>query len=114
MEANETKEIYSKAIKAGKRTYFLDVKEMRSGDKYLIITESKRKALDENGRFIYEKHKIFLFKEDFEKFTRGLNQTLNFINTGEIPPPDPEEEQQQQTYNHNSYQDSDDDGFDKL
>ena len=84
-------EIFSKAIKAGKRTYFLDVKEMKSGDRYLAITESKRKFLDDQGKFIYEKHKIFLYQEDFEKFMKGLNQTINFINTGELPPEEPEE-----------------------
>lgn len=84
-------EVYSKAVRAGKRTYFLDVKEMKSGDRYLTITESKRKFLDEQGKFVYEKHKIFLYQEDFEKFVTGLTQTINFINTGERPPEDPDE-----------------------
>jgi hypothetical protein len=85
-------EIYSKSIRAGKRTYFLDVKEMKSGDRYLAITESKRKFLDEQGKFIYEKHKIFLYQEDFEKFMTGLNQIIHFINTGERPPEEPEDQ----------------------
>ncbi len=84
-------EVYSKAVRAGKRTYFLDVKEMKSGDRYLTITESKRKFLDDQGKFIYEKHKIFLYQEDFEKFMTNLTQVINFINTGERPPEDPEE-----------------------
>ncbi|MCL2413756.1 MAG: PUR family DNA/RNA-binding protein [Bacteroidales bacterium] len=84
-------EIFSKAIRAGKRTYFLDVKEMKSGDRYLAITESKRKFLDDQGKFIYEKHKIFLYQEDFEKFMTGLTQTIHFINTGERPPEEIEE-----------------------
>ena len=91
-------EIYSKAIKAGKRTYFLDVKEMKSGDRYLAITESKRKFIEEQGKFIYEKHKIFLYQEDFEKFMNGLTQIIHFINTGERPPEEPEE----QAYSHGS------------
>ena len=85
-------EVYSKAIRAGKRTYFFDVKEtMRTGERYLAITESKRKFVDEQGKFIYEKHKIFLYQEDFEKFMKGLEQTIRFINTGELPPEDPQE-----------------------
>ena len=84
-------EIYSKAIRAGKRTYFFDVKEMKSGDQYLAITESKRRFVDEQGRFVYEKHKIFLYQEDFEKFMTGLTQTIHFINTGERPIEEPED-----------------------
>ncbi|MCL2682327.1 MAG: PUR family DNA/RNA-binding protein [Bacteroidales bacterium] len=95
-------EIFSKAIRAGKRTYFLDVKEMKSGDRYLAITESKRKFLEDQGKFIYEKHKIFLYQEDFEKFMTGLNQTIHFINTGERPPEEPEEQPYSQE-NENKY-----------
>ncbi|MDR2908085.1 MAG: PUR family DNA/RNA-binding protein [Bacteroidales bacterium] len=98
-------EVYSKAVRAGKRTYFLDVKEMKSGDRYLTITESKRR-FDDNGRFIYEKHKIFLYQEDFEKFMAGLTQTIHFINTGERPAEEPEE-----TYSRGK---SDDVDFDSL
>ncbi|MDR2511748.1 MAG: PUR family DNA/RNA-binding protein [Bacteroidales bacterium] len=107
---NQRDDIFSKAVKAGKRTYFLDVKEMRSGEKYMIITESKKKYLDDSGKFIYEKHKIFLYKEDFGKFTRGLEQTINFINTGELPPPDPEEEYQR----YNAGGDTTDEEFENL
>ena len=85
-------EIFSKAIRAGKRTYFLDVKEMKSGDQYLAITESKRKFLDDQGKFVYEKHKIFLYQEDFDKFMTGLTQMIHFINTGERPIEEPEEQ----------------------
>ena len=84
-------EIYSKAIRAGKRTYFFDVKEMKSGDRYLAITESKRKFIDEQGKFIFEKHKIFLYQEDFEKFAKGLDQAIHFITTGERSPDDIED-----------------------
>ncbi|GHV72537.1 DNA-binding protein [Bacteroidia bacterium] len=88
MENNESRqeEVFSKAVRAGKRTYFMDVKAMKSGEQYLTITESKRKFIDEQGKFIYEKHKIFVYPEDFEKFVKGLTQTINFINTGELPP----------------------------
>ncbi len=87
----EKEEVYSKAVKAGKRTYFMDVKETKSGDLYLTITESKR-IFDENlNKFIYDKHKIFLYKEDFENFVTGLQQTIRFIETGELPPEEPDQ-----------------------
>ncbi len=72
-------EIFSKAVKAGKRTYFFDVKSTRNGQYYLTITESKRRFNNELGKFFYEKHKIFLFREDFEKFIDGLDSTIRFI-----------------------------------
>jgi hypothetical protein len=78
-------EIFSRVIRAGKRTYFFDVKSTRSGENYLTITESKRKFNNENGKFFYEKHKVFLYREDFEKFLGGLNDVVHFIETGEKP-----------------------------
>lgn len=72
-------EIFSKAVRAGKRTYFFDVKSTRSNDYYLTITESKRRFGQEGEKPFYEKHKIFLYKEDFEKFSDGLNEVVNFI-----------------------------------
>ncbi|GAB4139091.1 MAG: hypothetical protein Fur0041_14190 [Bacteroidia bacterium] len=71
-------EIFSKPVKAGKRTYFFDVKATRGNDYYLTITESKKRFGDD-GRFHYEKHKLFLYKEDFEKFIDGLQEAINFI-----------------------------------
>jgi len=71
-------EIFSKAIRAGKRTYFFDVKATRRNDYYLTITESK-KRFGRDGKPFYEKHKVFLYKEDFEKFTEGLKESLEFI-----------------------------------
>lgn len=71
-------QILSKAIKAGRRTYFLDVKSTRGGDYFLTITES-RKVSRADGSFSFDRHKIFLYKEDFEKFTEGLNEVLDFI-----------------------------------
>ncbi|NOR88301.1 MAG: DUF3276 family protein [Bacteroidales bacterium] len=73
-------ELYSKAVRAGKRTYFFDVKATKSDDKYITITESKRRFDNEQGKFVYEKHKIFLFKEDFEKFQDGFDHAVGFIN----------------------------------
>ncbi len=71
----EREEVYSKKVRAGKRTYFFDVKATRSNDYYITITESKKRL--EDGVFI--KHKIFLYKEDFEKFAEGLKETVEYI-----------------------------------
>lgn len=71
-------DIYSKAVRAGKRTYFFDVKATRGNDLYLTITESKKKFEGE-GKFSYEKHKLFLYKEDFEKFLEGLQEAVDRI-----------------------------------
>jgi len=71
----EREEVYSKKVRAGKRTYFFDVKATRSNDYYVTITESKKRL--EDGVFV--KHKIFLYKEDFEKFAEGLKDTVEYI-----------------------------------
>ncbi|AGY53942.1 hypothetical protein BRDCF_p1315 [Bacteroidales bacterium CF] len=71
-------DVYSKPVRAGKRTYFFDVKATKNNDYYLTITESKRR-LDRDGRFVYDKHKIFLYKEDFEKFSQGLEEIIQYI-----------------------------------
>jgi len=75
---NEREEIFSRAVRAGKRTYFFDVKATRRNDYYLTLTESK-KRFNRDGRFYFEKHKIFLYKEDFDKFTDGLREAIEFI-----------------------------------
>jgi len=74
----EKEEIFSKAVRAGKRTYFFDVKATRRNDYYLTLTESK-KRFNRDGRFYFEKHKIFLYKEDFDKFWEGLSEAIDFI-----------------------------------
>ena len=74
-------EIYTKVVRAGKRTYFFDVKATRKEDYYLTITESK-KRLGKEGKIFYEKHKIFLYKEDFEKFSEGLKEAIAYIDNG--------------------------------
>jgi hypothetical protein len=74
-------EIFTKVVRAGKRTYFFDVKATRKDDYYLTITESK-KRLGKEGKIFYEKHKIFLYKEDFEKFTEGLKDAVTYIDNG--------------------------------
>ena len=70
-------EVYSKVIKAGKRTYFFDVKSTRGNDLYITVTESKKST--ENGTESFQKHKIFLYKEDFEKFQEGLEDVINKV-----------------------------------
>lgn len=105
MEEKEKKdlireEIYSRVIRAGKRTYFFDVKSTRAGEHYLTITESKRRFNNDSGKFFYEKHKLFLYKEDFEKFSQGLEEAITFIQTGEkAPEPEPEEKPDPTTTN---------------
>ncbi len=82
-EHKENNEVYSKKVKAGKRTYFFDVKATRANDYYLTITES-RKKFKEDGHF-YEKNKIFLYKEDLNKFMEGLHDTTEHIKKELIP-----------------------------
>jgi len=74
----DQEEIYSNKVRAGKRTYFIDVKSTKAKDYYLTITESK-KIYDNNGNHSFKKHKIFLYKEDFEKFKTALNDSIEFI-----------------------------------
>ena len=71
-------EIYSKVLRAGRRTYFFDVRETKASDYYLTITESK-KFTNDDGSFYYKKHKIYVYKEDFENLSAFLNETMNFI-----------------------------------
>ena len=71
--------VYSRAVKAGKRIYYLDVKKARNEDLYLCITESKRKQTGEAEPPQFEKHKVFLYKEDFAHFTEGLNDVISFV-----------------------------------
>lgn len=71
--------VYSESIKAGKRIYYFDVKQSRNGDRYIAITESKKinEGTMDNPRFVFEKHKLFLCKEDYEKFVDALMKTLD-------------------------------------
>ncbi len=86
-------DIYSKAVRAGKRTYFFDVKSTRSNELYLTITESKRRFNQQTGKFFYEKHKLFLYREDFEKFKDALEDSYRAIDElqGEIIRDKPDE-----------------------
>lgn len=88
-EKKDNEIIYSKAIKAGKRIYYLDVKKSRNEDLFLAITESKKKKMgpEDDAQVTYEKHKIFLYKEDFDSFAAGLEDVIAFIKReqGEAP-----------------------------
>jgi len=79
-------DVFSKAVRAGKRTYFFDVKSTKADDYYLTITEST-KRFNDDGTFRYEKHRLFLYKEDFEKFSSNLKEVMDYIITerGEAP-----------------------------
>jgi len=74
----ENEEIYSKVLRAGRRTYFFDVRETKASDYYLTITESK-KFTNDDGTFFYKKHKIYLYKEDFPEFKNILSEMIDFI-----------------------------------
>lgn len=77
MQREEKDHIFSKRVRAGKRTYFFDVRATRSNDYYLTITESRRQQRD--GEFVYEKSKMFIYKEDFNKFIEGLQESIGHI-----------------------------------
>lgn len=81
-DSRNNESIYSKRIRAGKRrTYFFDVRSTRGNDYFITITESKKK-FDDNG---YERHKMFLYKEDFNKFVAALNETVDYVKTELMP-----------------------------
>ena len=101
-------DILSKALRAGRRTYFFDVKTTKAGDYYLTITESK-KFTNEDGSFHFKKHKIFLYKEDFEKFKDALSESVDFIfkNNGEkiISNPKSDSDQDDKNFTDVSFED---------
>ena len=74
----DQEEIYSKVLRAGRRTYFFDVRSTKAGDYYLTITESK-KFTNDDGSFHYKKHKIYLYKEDFESFREIMEEMMDYI-----------------------------------
>jgi hypothetical protein len=101
-EKIQREEIFTKVVRAGKRTYFFDVKATRKDDYYLTITESK-KRLGKEGKIFYEKHKIFLYKEDFEKFAEGFKDAVTYIGNGRediktsLPEPDGKAAEEKET-----------------
>jgi hypothetical protein len=101
-QERNAEDVYSKPVRAGKRTYFFDVKTTKgNNDYYLTITESKRRQ-ERDGSFTYDKHKIFLYKEDFEKFKEGLDEVIKYITDncfgGEIPVRPETQEPEQEGY----------------
>ena len=79
MERREPEIVYSRSLKAGKRLYYLDVKKARNEDLYLCITESKRRQAGEDEFPTFEKHKVFLYKEDFEGFKECLQDVISYV-----------------------------------
>jgi len=94
-------EVFSKSVRAGKRTYFFDVKPTKSGDFYLTITESKKRMGDDGNPF-YEKHKIFLYREDFDKFLEGYNEAVTKIGELKVDAPVTEHSSEPSTGEQNS------------
>lgn len=86
---DQREDLYSNAVRAGKRTYFFDVKATRSNELYLTITESKKRFDQQSGNFFFEKHKLFLYQEDFDKFINALKESYDAIDNmqGEIRTP---------------------------
>ncbi len=86
-DGNDKDIVYSQAIKAGKRIYYLDVKRSKKNELFLAITESKKivSGEGENAQYSFEKHKIFLYKEDFEKFSDALKDVLGYIYQRQAP-----------------------------
>ena len=78
-ERKEPEIVYSRSVKAGKRIYYLDVRKARNEDLYLCITESKRRQAGEDEQPSFEKHKLFLYKEDFARFTEGLKDVIGYV-----------------------------------
>ena len=78
LEYDSQREVFTKIVKAGKRTYFFDIKATKGQDHYITITESKKVNI--NGKEVFQKHKVFLYKEDFEKFSETLLEVLNKAN----------------------------------
>ena len=85
-DMNDKEIVFSKSIKAGKRIYYLDVKKNRKDEMFLAITESKKVIMGEgdDSQVSFEKHKIFLYREDFQKFMAGLTEAIDFIDRNDM------------------------------
>ena len=111
---NQREEVFSKSVRAGKRTYFFDVKTTKAHDYYLTITESKKRIGDDGAPF-FEKHKIFLYREDFQKFIDGLTEAVQHVGT--LKPfehPTPEENHTDENENPSGSSSYSDVNFDDL
>ncbi|MCS6821034.1 MAG: PUR family DNA/RNA-binding protein [Microscillaceae bacterium] len=99
MEDNrERNAVFSRRLKAGRRTYFFDVKSTRSKDYYIALTESTKKYRSD-GTYGYEKHKIFLYREDFDRFTEVLQEAIEFVKSDLTPNIDLERLESSEEYN---------------
>lgn len=103
-DSKEKDIVYSESVKAGKRIYYLDVKQSRNGDRYISITESKKivddkqsSHLTDTPHFSFEKHKIFLYKEDFDKFLEALSNVIGYVKTSQSSFSTPDETPRQPT-----------------
>lgn len=105
-EKKERDEIFSKAVRAGKRTYFFDVKATRRNDYYLTITESK-KRFNPDGRHFFEKHKLFLYKEDFDKFSENLEEVINYIKENQPEKIELDEDKKEESFTNVKFEDLD-------
>lgn len=83
MERGEQEQIFSKKVKAGKRTYFIDVRATKSNDYFITLTESRKQLRD--GEFVYEKSKVFLYKEDFDTVLEAMKESINHVKTELLP-----------------------------
>ena len=109
----EREEIFSKVLRAGRRTYFFDVRATKAGDYYLTITESK-KFTNDDGSFHYKKHKIYLYKEYFSEFSEILNEMTSYIideKGDEVISERHQKDYKKEDYNTNSNEDSSSDSF---
>ena len=109
----EREEIFSKVLRAGRRTYFFDVRATKAGDYYLTITESK-KFTNDDGSFHYKKHKIYLYKEDFSEFSEILNEMTSYIideKGDEVISERHQKDYKKEDYNANSNEESTSDSF---
>lgn len=105
----QKEELYSQAVRAGKRRYYFDVKETKGGDQYITIAESRKVFNNATGNFSFEKSKLFLYKEDFVKFQKGLANAIEYIETGVMP-----ERMEEDAYNENHSEFRDGDDIDAL
>lgn len=113
-QEREREEVFSKQVKAGKRSYFFDVKStLKANDLYIVITESKKKRMND-GREFYEKHKIFLYKEDFDKYLDGLTEAVQFVKNNQPELAAAANEQQPVAVESNSSSSYSDISFDDL
>jgi hypothetical protein len=115
MSYKEQDDLYSQKVRAGKRKYFFDVKSTKNGDKFITISESRKLFNNNTGAFYFDRNKMFLYKEDFEKFQTALQNAIHYIDTGEmiVSPDDTDEFSSQESRGEYHNDDIDDKATDK-